>query len=266
MQIFIEKWRQTIEVRWSQLMTYRLNFILQVFGPALVFFFIKYNLWSSIFGDDPESIIQGYTFEAMIAYQIWVLIIQLLGQGNDSMNLAEDIRLGRISSYLIYPFDFWKFHTAGFLAFQGLQLLLCSTLLICVSSVGLLADFQWANLLMGLTLTFLVGGLWFTLQYMVGLMAFWLEETWILRVMLMILSQFLSGAILPLELYPQWVREILFYSPFPYLTYLPAKVFMGSHELFLGAALVIIIWTLVIAGLCTFIWKRGLRLYTAAGM
>ena len=223
-------------------------------------------MWSSIYGNDEQTIIQGYSFEAMIAYQVWVLIIQLLGQGNDSMNLAEDIRLGRISSYLIYPFDFWKFHTAGFFAFQGLQLLLCATLLTCVTLTGLLHGFSWSSLLMGIALTFMVGGLWFTLQYLVGLMAFWLEETWILRVILMILSQFLSGSILPLELYPAWVREMLLYTPFPYLTYFPAKVFMGSTELFSGAFLVVVTWTIVMAGICTLIWKRGLRLYTAAGM
>ncbi|MBT3785181.1 hypothetical protein HOF92_09400, partial [bacterium] len=218
------------------------------------------------YGANPTAVIQGYDFQAMIAYQVWVLVIQLLGQGNDSMNLSEDIRLGRISSYLIYPFDFWKFHTAGFLAFQGMQFLLCTVLLCSVLAMGFLANLHFNALLQGVILTLLVGGLWFTLQYLVGLMAFWLEETWILRVILIIVAQFLSGAILPLELYPKWVQSALLYTPFPYLTYLPARVFMGDSGLFLSSLLVVGFWTLIMAGICTLVWKRGLRLYTAAGM
>ena len=263
----LDKWTSTIKVGWSNHLAYRLNFVLQILGPAIVFFFIKYNLWCSVYANDPHQNIQGYSLSSMLEYQVFVLVISLLGQGSNSMNLAEDIRMGRISAYLVYPFDFWKFHFASFLGFQGLQLLITTLTLGLVLALGFITSFNPVNLSQGLFLTILVGFYWFGLQYLIGLLAFWLEETWILRVILLHVAQFLSGAIIPLELYPDVLRKILYYTPFPYLTFVPTKIFMGQSQIATGeAALVLVLWSLPLVWLCNWVWKRGLRLYTAAGM
>ena len=106
------KWWQTIKISWSNYTAYRMNFFLQIIGPALVFFFVKYNLWSSIYDGDAHMTIKGYNLDQMITYHIWSMIVGLVAQGMSALNLAEDIRMGRISSYLIYPIDFLEYHTA----------------------------------------------------------------------------------------------------------------------------------------------------------
>ena len=108
--IHTSKWIETFKISWSNRMAYRLNFVLQIVGPAIVFFFVKYSLWSAIFDTAKSSVIQGYDLTTMITYHVWVMIIALLAQSSNSINISEDIRLGRISSYLIYPFDFWKYY------------------------------------------------------------------------------------------------------------------------------------------------------------
>ena len=56
----IPKWLETIRISISKVMAYRLNFLLQIIGPTLVFFFIKYNLWSSIYQGDRTIIITSH--------------------------------------------------------------------------------------------------------------------------------------------------------------------------------------------------------------
>ena len=41
-----------------------------------------------------------------------------------------------------------------------------------------------------------VGVFWFQIQFFLALSAFWLEETWVLRVIFLIVAQFLSGAVI----------------------------------------------------------------------
>jgi ABC-2 type transport system permease protein len=230
----LSKWMATVRISWSKHLAYKLNFVLLVIGPTLVFFFVKFSLWKAIFSLEGVTTLQGYDLRRMLNYQAWTLLVGLLAQGYNSMNLAEDIRLGRISAYLVYPFGFWPFQTASFLAFQGLQLL--------VSAVTLLL-------------------------LVVGLAAFWLEETWVLRVMFVTIAQFLSGAMMPLEVFPVWLESILQWSPFPYLTYVPAKMFMGEYSgSFAVAALILGLWLAVVSLGVNWVWRRGLRLYTAAGM
>jgi ABC-2 type transport system permease protein len=211
--------------------------------------------------------IQGYDLRGMLAYQVWVMLVAFLSQGYNAMSLAEDIRLGRISSFLVYPFELWQFHTAGFLAFQVVQLAVAAITLAVTWGLGLLLLPSASHLGAGLCLAALGGAFWFLAAYTMGLAAFWMEETWVLRVIFAVVSSFLSGAILPLELYPDWVRGLLAATPFPYITYVPVKVLMGAHPGgLLAPAAVLLAWILVAAALAAFVWRRGVRLYTAAGM
>ena len=260
------KWWQTIKTFWVVHTAYRMNFLIIVAGPALVFFFIKYNLWVSIYQDRPNTIIQGYSFEKMITYHIWVLIIALIGKGYASMNLSEDIRMGKISTYLIYPFNFWEFHTAGWISHQCLQMFIALVTVLILVVIGLLSPPTLEAFASGFFFSTLIGLFWFTLQYLLGLLAFWLEETWMLRVIATIVSSFLSGAFIPLELYPKAVTNILEYTPFPWLTFYPVKIFMGEMTLQFQSILVLFFWVALFAFFNHWVWKRGLRLYTAAGM
>jgi len=260
------KWYQTILISWKKNTAYRLNFLLQIIGPALVFFFIKYSLWNTIFSKNPGVKIGGYTFAAMITYHIWSFIVSLIAQGHTALNLSMDIRMGRISSYLIYPFNFWEFHTASFIGFQLLQFVVASISLLIFSLLGILPEFTWTNLVLGMTCSFYVSLFWYTLQYLTGIIAFWLEETWILRVILQIVTVFLSGAVIPLELFPAWAVKILEYTPFPYLTYYPIKIFSGAPVDLTNFFTIVTGWMIILILANSFIWKRGMRLYTAAGM
>ncbi len=248
-------------------MAYKINFLLMIIGPALVFFLIKYNLWVSIYSLEGITEIKGYTLEAMIGYQAWVLLVELLAKTSNGRNLAEDIRLGRVTTYLIYPFDFWKFHSASFLGTQVVQCVIFSLTFVIVLFAGLIEPAGVFQFLAGVGFALLVGILWYSVQFFVGMMAFWLEETWMLRVIFQITAAFLSGAIIPLELYPSWLVQVLDFTPFPYMTFYPIKVFQGEYSgSLLEGYLILFFWIFVIMMFARFALRRGMRLYTAAGM
>ncbi len=261
------KWIQTIRISWVNLLTYKINFFFLVIGPSIVFFIVRYNVWSAIYRIDPDMTIQGYEKAQMLKYQLWVLIVAMMGQAQTSINLANDIRLGKVSTYLVYPFDFWKFHASAFIALQGIQLLMTFVMLMTALALGLVSIADLSSFLAGAAVTFSVGFVWFSIQFLLGIMAFWLEQTWVLRAIFGTLVQFLSGAFLPLEIFPGWLQGILKWTPFPYLTYAPAKIFMGeyNHSAFhvLG---ILFVWMIIIVLVCKVTWNRGLKLYTASGM
>jgi len=202
----------------------------------------------------------------MLAYQSFGLIVALLGQGSNSMNLSEEIRRGKISTYLIYPFNFWEYHTASFLAFQGIQIFISFVTLVLLGFAGLVNIINFHALLIGIIFTLYVSIFWFALQYLIGLAAFWLEETWMIRVIMMIISSFLSGAYLPLEIFPTKLVAILEYTPFPYLSYYPIRLMMGEDLSIIKGISILSSWLVIILFLNHLTWKKGMRLYTAAGM
>lgn len=266
----LAKWNQTIKISISKLLAYRLNFFLTVIGPSLTFYWIKVNLWTTVFEGTPggisEGVINGYSLQKMLDYHSWTLIVTLLAKGHNSMNLSLDIRMGRISSYLIYPFNFWEFHTASFLGFQFVQLFITAFTLGIFYATGVLQNFVLSNFIIGTFFCLLVSYFWFSIQYLLGLIAFWLEETWIMRVMFDIVATFLSGGIIPVDLFPKYFQQFLDLTPFPYLTYYPVQIFLGQASAIPMAATKILIWTIIIWFLNQQVWRRGIRMYTAAGM
>ncbi|MBF0352730.1 MAG: ABC-2 family transporter protein [SAR324 cluster bacterium] len=263
-----QKWWQTMLVCWSNVYVYRINFLLQIIGPAIVFFFIKYSLWFSIFQGDFSREIGGYTLSSMLEYHLWTLVVSVIGLGNSGHELSQDIRMGRITSYFIYPFSLWEFHMAQFLAMQVVKIFTAS-LVIGLSFTFLdqiFTGFSWQACLNGWLMSMVVALFWFMVQYMIGLLAFWLEETWTFRVIIHTVTQFFSGAIIPLDLYPQWMRQALEYTPFPYLVYQPVHAFSGRAVDVGWSITILCFWILITSALTLWVWKRGVRLYTAAGM
>lgn len=261
------KWTGTMQVAWTNQLAYKLNFLILVIGPVLVFFFIKFNLWSSIYAMEGVSVIQGYDLDSMLEYQIWVMVVAFLAHSYNNMKLSEDIRLGRISSYLIYPFGFWQFHTAAFFGTQIIQMIVSVLTVAFVALAGFRLHLSWSDTLLSLCFCVLVGLLWFTVAFILGLAAFWLDETWILRVIFTVIANFLSGAIIPLEMYPSWFRAMLDWTPFPLMTFVPVKMFMGEYSgSWIGAFFMISLWLGILGLLAALTWKRGIRMYSGAGM
>jgi ABC-2 type transport system permease protein len=202
----------------------------------------------------------------MLHYQSWAFVVSLLIYGFNSQNLAEDIRHGRISSYLVYPFGFWQHHAAKFFAFLALQAVVVSVVLAFCYGYSWVPPLTWSFFLSGLLLSGLMSFVWYNLQFIFGISGFWLDETWVLRVMFMVLTSFFSGAIIPLDLFPESLRQVLNYTIFPLLTFVPVRLFMGESvgSLWHWAA-VLGLWSIGVFLLAAYLWRKGVRLYTGAG-
>ena len=197
--------------------------------PILVFFFIKYSLWTSIYSVNPVKEIQGYTLSRMIEYQFWIFIFDLFVKSYFfSENISSDIRLGRISSFLLYPFHFIAYQFSFFMSDKVIQFFIAVCCFILVVSTGLIQAPLVSNILKFSFLIFLAALYWFFIQMIVGVSAFWLDETWSLNASIRFISAFLSGAILPLDFFPKFLADFLLWTPFPYLAYFPCSNFNGK--------------------------------------
>ena len=256
----------TMRSLYSEYFVYRTNFLLEFVGPALIFYFVRYSVWSAVYHNQGDITLRGYTFDEMINYQAWSLVVVLLAQSYKGTNLALDIRFGRISSFLLYPFDFWKYHSARFLVFFSLQSGIVAITLLFLVFFGALQLPSLQTLLTGWLLCFLIACFWFAAQFTVGVLAFWLEETWVFRVMLLILAQFASGSFIPFEFFPAWLRSLLECTPFPYLTYYPVTFLRGEVSSLWWVVTNIAIWTGIGSLVARFVWRSGVRNYSAAGI
>jgi viologen exporter family transport system permease protein len=262
------KWWQTMKMHWSNTLVYRVNFLLMVVGPVLVFFFVKVSLWYSIYAGDTEIRIGNYSLSDMLSYHLWTMVVMLISRSYNFGKLSEDIRLGRVSTYLIYPFSLWEFQVTNFISRLIIQIFIAMVCILVLFTAfsSYFGNIRFENFLKGMLLAVFVSIFWFSLQYLIGLLTFWLEETWVLAVIAETVIQLLSGNIIPLDLFPEWAAHLLNYTPFPYVTFVPVKIIMGSGGDFLTALANLVFWIIVLNLIVLFVWKKGLKLYTGAGM
>ena len=261
------KWLQSLKISISKNLNYKINFLLMMVIPVLVFFSIKYNLWNSIYTTNSSESIKGYTLSQMIEYQFWILIFELFVRSHFfSRNISEDIRLGKISAFLLYPFGFIKYQLSLFLSDKLIQFFIGVFSFFVAVALGWIQIPTMGILFKASIFIFMVSTFWFFTQLLVGFLSFWLEETWSINISVRFISAFLSGSIIPLDLYPELMSRILLWTPFPYLIYIPVRILMGEPVDVGFSLFVLFMWILILFFCVQLVWKKGLKLYTGAGI
>jgi len=127
----------------------------------------------------------------------------------------------------------------------------------------------WRPSLGALALTPVVIGLAFllrfTIQYTFALFAFWTERASAIEDLWLLLFLFLSGMIAPLEIFPDSVRNVIIWLPFPYLIHFPASLLVGMPTDIPRSLAVMVAWIALFFGLNRWLWRRGLRQYSGMG-
>jgi len=76
---------------------------------------------------------------------------------------------------------------------------------------------------------------------------------------------FLSGLLAPLAAFPQAVRDVAQWTPFPYLIDFPARLLAGLPVDVGRGLLAQLIWLALLLPLVLLLWRAGVRRYTAMG-
>lgn len=165
------------------------------------------------------------------------------------------------------PLDPLWHHLADHVAERGVRLPLMVPIFIVFTLLypGTLVWPGWERALLGLVAVALAFLTNFFASYTLGLLALWFEDAAELSEVWNVLITFFSGMLAPLSLYPQTVQNILTWTPFPYLVYLPSALWSGM-PVAAGWPLVILLgWTLLFYLVSRGLWRLGLKHYSAMG-
>jgi ABC-2 type transport system permease protein len=228
-------------------------------------------LWEAVFAGAETDDIAGFTRRQMIAYQLLIHISRMFSSMPGlAAGITRDIRDGSLKKYLLQPLDMISFlvcyraaHKCAYIATSFIPYAILFA--ICYRYFDPPRDWTtMAGYVTALFLSFLIG---FYFETCIGMMGFWFLEVTSLLWIIATLNYFVSGQMLPLDLLPstwQWVLKAL---PFQYLAYFPAVVFLGKRT---GAELVEgllfeLTWVIALLLIARWLYRRGLRRYSAFG-
>lgn len=258
------------KLTWVERLVYRVNFILEILSGILSSLIVVF-LWLAIYRSAAREVIGGYSAGEMVTYLLGAgLINSFILTTAENPETSQSIQDGTLSNLLVQPvspYAIWfvrDFGTKAFFFFLGLSgyavvFFFFRQYLVISAGLGYFILFLVSLVLAALLQFFLFEAL--------SLLAFWVENTYGIRFTMRVIMEVVGGAIIPLSFFPGILQKLFLALPFPYLIYLPMRIYLGKISLSeipvefmkeLG-------WILGLALLNLVIWKRGIRQYVSMG-
>lgn len=243
---------------------YRWEFFFEVLGAAAIPAMIQWVLWYAIFKIGGAEQISGMGYAELVQYTLASLLFTQIRGGDHDFELAEMIRSGSLSNYLLKPMS-----AVEFVYIRGVapKLFLAGICLAIGMGVGWSFGVDpWR--MMGAMFLALIGNI---IHYQIGAAlasaSFYWEESYSLLMVKNMIVSLLSGELIPLNLFPESMQWIWKSTPFYLYVFGPTQYALGrwTHAEFLQNLAIGGLW--LVAGwiLIRLSWGAGIRRYLSLG-
>ena len=257
----VRKARTLLMAHYAHMLEYRAEIFLWALSNSLPIILMGVWIKASEGGNfdfTPQEFAR-YFFSVFIVRQlttIWVI-----------WEFEREVLEGKLSLRLLQPLDPVWHHVARHLAEKMTRIPLIA--LFCGLFFLLYPQAAWIpslnNLCLSLVAIAFAFILRFAIQYTFAMLAFWTERASAVQQFWFLFYVFLSGTIAPLEVFPDTVRQIVEWTPFPYLMHFPATLLMGLPVNFFRSILIMFGWTTIFIVLNRWLWRKGLKQYSGMG-
>lgn len=264
----MKKYWPVFKNTWEEYFAYRLNFIMWRVRTVLQLLVI-YFLWWSIFQNNQSNIF-GYTQSLILTYVFGAAFLRAIIFSSRTIDVGDEINQGNLTNFLLKPMSYLKYWFARDLADKILNILFAMVELTVIyfllrPDIFLQTNFFYLLFFSGSTFLALI--LYFYINFLFGLFAFWTPEIWAPRFIFFIFLEFFAGILFPLDILPHTLLSVLNFLPFSYLLYFPLKIYLGQldYSQIAFGFLINIIWVAIFYQFVQLIWRKGLRIYAAEG-
>ena len=246
-------------VTFQKQITYRFDYFMGILNGFL-YVFIFTSLWRALYAQMPQETHGGFTLTGIITYAVFVMALKISFSMDDTV-IYKKVQDGGVAIDLMRPVSFYFMYLAesvGYSLFhifaRALPILVISAVIFDVQfDAGLnRVGFFAVSALMGYLILFMI-------NYLIGLLAFWFLEVFPFQLLKYGLITFLSGGIVPIDFFPEAMRQVIAMLPFQYIHYVPTVIVLGHVDAGRGAELVLYqaVWVILLALLSKVAWGAG---------
>ena len=247
-------------------LVYRFGFLFSILGNV-VYMSITYFLWRSIYQN--RETLRGLTFDETYIYVALGSAVFILLKTYVDWQMSFDIREGMIATYLIKPIDlqfYALFSSLGFF-FMNMSAITIPTILlmIFVFHIQIPLGIGIALFPFSLILAYLLS---FCFDYFIGLLGFYTESVWGMSITKEIIVTVLSGALIPLQFFPDALQKILLWLPFQAIYYTPLTMVAQPHlglGTFIAMLAVQLFWVVALFTLTRLFYNQAVKVLRISG-
>lgn len=261
----MKKYFAIMKCSFFESIAYRKSFLTSILANAMQIV-VSFFVWKSIFSY--QIIINGYTWETMKQYIFVSFLCNGILSFGFEMQAAYNIINGDIIMDLLKPISyralvFWK--AIGAAGFEFIVTSLITCLLYFWGDghyeFGIVRGISFfISLLLGQTLKF-------SIQYLFSLICFYTDNAYGVLKGREIFTNFFSGALIPLAMFPEQIREVVNVLPFSGIVYIPCGIFIGTFSMREVASAIIfqIFWCVILFIMGSVFWKKASSVLTVYG-
>lgn len=266
----MSKYWSVFKISFQEEFAYRVNFIMwrlrNIFQIFLVFF-----LWDAVFSD-PGRVVFGYTKSKILTYVLGLILVKALVLSARATNVAGEISRGDLSNYLVKPISYFKYWLTRDISSKALNFIFALFEIMLIYLILKPPFFIQTNLgfLFAFAITIALAiFIYFVVVFITSSIPFWMPEAaWGAHFLItVVIIEFLSGALFPLDILPEAIQKVLEYTPFPYLIFFPLQVYLGEVATpdIVKGIIVSFAWAVVLWFVMNSIWRKGLKVYESHG-
>lgn len=268
--------RAYLSVYFALMSAYRAEIFLWAIATSLPI--IMMGVW---FEAAESGAFAGFTGVDAARYFIAVFIVRQITICWVIHDFEYNVVSGKLSPMLLHPVDPIYRFILMHLGEQGARLpfgaILVGLCFVIVPQALWGSDAQpgvwlpvWWQLLLGIAACYGAFLLRFFIQYTTAMFAFWIERVAALDGINYLPYIFLSGLTVPIQVLPEKVQTVVLWTPFPYMLWFPAQLLSAPSETISAAFVlrgfgVLFAWTIVFFILNRWLWRKGLKHYSAMG-
>jgi ABC-2 type transport system permease protein len=229
-------------------------------GSNLIFLLMWGSIWTALYAGREEA--AGVAFSSTLTY---IVVSQFLSGVNEAgtplWDIQEKVRTGDISLELMRPYDvpirylFSDFGSVGFYIMTALLPIYA----ILFFFVDLSLPTQWQTWLFFVLAAFIGFLVRYCVEMAFGLLAFFLVETGGVEDLFYFAMSLLSGSVIPLWFFPDWLQTVAAYLPFQSVYFIPTAIFVGElhGSQIITSFAVQIFWLAVCYMILRIVWNRA---------
>jgi len=263
LKIYLRLW----QVNWSEQWQYRANLLMYLLY-WLVSPIVYLIVWITI--ANSQGSVNGLTANDFVTYYLVLLIVDQLTSDITIHILAYKIQDGTLSGDLLKPIHPILTNTlVNNLAFKALTLMALIPIWILLS-LFFRPDFSavsWSSLLLAVPAVIFGFLISFLLNATITCLAFWTTRVYSISEFYYALVVLFSGQFVRLELMPPLIQQLSQYLPFQLFLYFPIKLILGElpPQLIMRSFIMDVIWLIVAFLLFNWVWREGVKRFSAVG-
>jgi ABC-2 type transport system permease protein len=241
---------------WEEVFTYRLDFIIWRVR-TVIFILSLFFLWQAVIPQGTSLF--GYDQKSMLTYILGTALVGAIVLSNRSYTIGENINSGDLSNFLIKPMNYFAYWFSKDIGDKLTNIIFSIAELSLIYLIFKPPVYIQQN----------INNIFFFVlaASLAVILYFWSPDYWAPRFIFWIVIEFFAGAYFPLDILPSLIYKIFELLPFTYLIYFPIKIYLGQlafPEIVKGI-FIMSVWIGILFFVVNFVWRKGLKAYTAQG-